>query len=639
MISSNGVLLRELTVKNYLFFNQCCTIDLSVTPKSGKNVVLIGGVNGAGKTTLLNGLKHSILGLNPDQASNLYSEMPVDEEMLFSLAFHWRGGEYRITRKYNRRNRFFRNSTLEVDGAVEREEHKIKESIETIFPPNLLDLFFFDVEEVKGVLTHAQVGEEIKDQIERLLGIELVRRARDDAKIILEESDTSRDGSAISVPHIQAEIEIARSELQDLLSRIQEAQALAQDLEQQLSQMPSSATAQKLEVEIEAKSREIEEAGQSIATLRDDSLKYINEDAVYEVLWPLIAQFSAEDQVDSEVAPGHLDRDVAIEALRSKNSELQDLGLTLEQAIAVIDLLSSYSSATLPEFQTIASVVEGKLRALEAFGNTALPLRAKLQKEVERRERLIQERERLQNELQRQLGDSAERTFRERYLEDTKDRLKRLLDQRTEIEERLKELDSKRVAAEKEGSERQVRKGRESLAQQYVLVFSKMLEIGRQRLVGRLGEVATEIFGRLDNDPLLYGEVRFDNNYHPYLMRGGRRWDPTNLSQGHQTVLAYSILAALMRLSGFSLPAVVDTPLMKLDKAHKSNVVEALYPSLSHQVVLFSSDEEIDADYYPALRPFVERSYVIRQRHAHLRDGVTKTSFVEPGYFDFEDMR
>jgi DNA sulfur modification protein DndD len=162
--------------------------------------------------------------------------------------------------------------------------------------------------------------------------------------------------------------------------------------------------------------------------------------------------------------------------------------------------------------------------------------------------------------------------------------------------------------------------------------------MGRKKLVGRLGDMATEIFRELDNDPDLYGEIRFDSVYRPYLQRGGEKWEPVNLSQGHQTIFAYSILGALMRLSGFSLPAVIDTPMMKLDRVHKNNVVGKLYPRLSHQVILFSSEEEIDETYYPRLLPYINTSYVIKQNSIDTSRGKSKSSYVEKGYFDFAEL-
>lgn len=634
-MNARGVYLTQLSVKNYLFFNNRATLNLEVDPASGKSLIVIGGENGAGKTTLLNAIKYTITGLNPSDARGMFSEEPIDDVMEFHLAFRWGESHYRLTRQYDRRDDFLRNSTLEFNGDVEREEKRIKESIDTIFPPNLLDLFFFDVEEVKELLTRDTVGEDIKQQIERLLGIELVRQSRDDARQIAGESDTSGEGQLVSAPEIEARIDEVSQHRAEKVAEIQEAEQRVHQLEQKLTQMPSSANAQRVQGQIGMKQAEIAAAGETINGLRDESISYIKGNMAYELLWPLISQFAAEDSTRDESDGPLFDREKVLEAVQQRAAEIESVGLSVEQAEKLIAVLASGREYALPDLVGSSLRVRAQLQAASSVRQTAVALRSALESEVAGRERLRQQYEQMQNELHRQQGDSEEREFTEGYLEDTQEKLERLLKQQEDYDEELQRLRSEKSAAERRTTEYSVKKSREGLAQQYVQVFSQMLEIGRQRLIGRLGEEATRFFHDLDNDPDLYGEIRFDSAYHPHLLRRGERWDPMNLSQGHQTVFAYAVLGALMKLSGSSLPAVIDTPMMKLDSTHKSNVVDSLYPCLSHQVILFSSEEELDAVYFPRLEPHVERTYLIQKRPTTAERGVSKSSFVEEGYFDF----
>ena len=41
----------------------------------------------------------------------------------------------------------------------------------------------------------------------------------------------------------------------------------------------------------------------------------------------------------------------------------------------------------------------------------------------------------------------------------------------------------------------------------------------------------------------------------------------------------------------------------RLDAAHRQNLVERYFPNASHQVVIFSTDTEVDRQYYKALHP------------------------------------
>jgi DNA sulfur modification protein DndD len=72
---------------------------------------------------------------------------------------------------------------------------------------------------------------------------------------------------------------------------------------------------------------------------------------------------------------------------------------------------------------------------------------------------------------------------------------------------------------------------------------------------------------------------------------------------------------------------VIDTPLGRLDASHRSNLIERYFPNASHQVLLLSTDEEIDEKYYEKLKPWVGRSYLLE-----FDDSIGATR-VKPGYF------
>jgi DNA sulfur modification protein DndD len=99
------------------------------------------------------------------------------------------------------------------------------------------------------------------------------------------------------------------------------------------------------------------------------------------------------------------------------------------------------------------------------------------------------------------------------------------------------------------------------------------------------------------------------------------------LSEGEKQIFAISVLRGLARASTRPLPAVVDTPMARLDEAHRQHLVERYFPNASHQVVIFSTDTEVDRKYYQDLQPHIARAY-------HLKyDERGKWTAVEEGYF------
>jgi DNA sulfur modification protein DndD len=108
--------------------------------------------------------------------------------------------------------------------------------------------------------------------------------------------------------------------------------------------------------------------------------------------------------------------------------------------------------------------------------------------------------------------------------------------------------------------------------------------------------------------------------------------EATRLSAGERQLLAVSMLWGLARASGRTLPIVIDTPLGRLDSKHRANLIERYFPKASQQVLLLSTDEEIDATYYKQLKPAVGRTYHLEYNH---EKGCT---IVSPGYFWNEQL-
>jgi DNA sulfur modification protein DndD len=99
------------------------------------------------------------------------------------------------------------------------------------------------------------------------------------------------------------------------------------------------------------------------------------------------------------------------------------------------------------------------------------------------------------------------------------------------------------------------------------------------------------------------------------------------LSQGERQLLATALLWGLAKASGRPLPAVIDTPLGRLDSSHRSHMLNRYFPVASHQVILLSTDEEVDEDSWHRLKPHIGRSY-------HLKfDDTSRSTTATEGYF------
>ena len=150
-----------------------------------------------------------------------------------------------------------------------------------------------------------------------------------------------------------------------------------------------------------------------------------------------------------------------------------------------------------------------------------------------------------------------------------------------------------------------------------------------ERKIDRLSGLITESFRfllrkksmveRILIDPATFGITLYD--------RAGGALSKERLSEGEKQIFAISVLWGLARASSRPLPAVIDTPMARLDAAHRRNLVERYFPNASHQVVILSTDTEVDRDYYEALQPHIARAY-------HLSyDEEERATVAEEGYF------
>lgn len=100
------------------------------------------------------------------------------------------------------------------------------------------------------------------------------------------------------------------------------------------------------------------------------------------------------------------------------------------------------------------------------------------------------------------------------------------------------------------------------------------------------------------------------------------------LSAGEKQIYAIAILEALAKTSGRDLPVIIDTPLGRLDSQHRDKLINHYFPFASHQVVLLSTDTEVDERYFvDQLRDDISHAYEI-VFNAH-----TKSSALKAGYF------
>jgi DNA sulfur modification protein DndD len=204
------------------------------------------------------------------------------------------------------------------------------------------------------------------------------------------------------------------------------------------------------------------------------------------------------------------------------------------------------------------------------------------------------------------------------------------------IDERKRDWEGRRARLQsitereaKEGFADDDRKRMTRIAGKTRVVMQEFLARATERKIDRLSELITESFRYLLRKQTMVERIHIDPSSFAITLfnEAGHALSRERLSEGEKQIFAISVLWGLARASAHPLPAIIDTPMARLDAAHRRNLIERYFPFASHQVVILSTDTEVDRQYYEALQPHIARAY-------HLRyDEQSRATRAEEGYF------
>ena len=167
------------------------------------------------------------------------------------------------------------------------------------------------------------------------------------------------------------------------------------------------------------------------------------------------------------------------------------------------------------------------------------------------------------------------------------------------------------------------------------VVMKEFLTRATERKIYRLSDLITESFRYLSRKQTMVERIHIDPSSFAITLynEAGHALSKERLSEGEKQIFAISVLWGLARASAHPLPAIIDTPMARLDAAHRRHLVDRYIPHASHQVLILSTDTEVDRHYYQSLQPHIARAY-------HLDyDEKTRATHGEEGYFWEETPR
>jgi DNA sulfur modification protein DndD len=656
------MILDELVLTDFGVYRGRQAFNL--TPVSAdRPIILIGAQNGGGKTTFLDGLQLAFFGRLGHGAMRSgsyedYLKRSINRgadrtqgaavSVRFRRTVEGREQKFEIRRSWSDLGRGAPKEHFEV--LVDGEPDRVlathwNEHVEGMLPPRIAPLFFFDGEQIEQFAQLERSGEIVSTAVSGLLGLDIVERLQLDLEVF-ERRKIAGDGEREVEAALRAAAEAA------------DAAAAAYDVAR------SDQASRKRELDwrkgkLDAARQALKAEGGDLYASRND-LRALEQqtDAAAENVDRALRTWAAD--IGPLMLVPDLLRDIGDQAAREADGEAARAVLAVLKARdkALLNALKAAGAGgpALQAAQTFMANDEVRLaRLANADRYLELPAAARaalqgLQAEgfsaaEEMRRVLLQDVDKLQierDEIARQLAampametiapflatiDAEEKAVAQAEL------------QWTAATQALEAADRARTATRQRYQSKLDEQVDQHLVQedaQRMVEHSQRVRTTLQRFhrevvrhhVRRIETLILEGLGRLlRKDDLITG-VRIDPDTFAISLKGGG-WDDLpaeRLSAGERQLFAVALLWALARASGQTAPTVIDTPLGRLDSEHRQRLVEAYFPRAAHQVILLSTDEEIDARQLERLAPHLSRSLTIEY------DAATRGSRVRDGY-------
>lgn len=656
------MILRSLTLKDFGLFAGVTEFDLVPRRRRGglTPIVLIGGKNGAGKTTLLEAVRLALYGrraLGTRVAQAEYDEYlrgwihRAGAGTAAAVALEFDYAEAGIVHRYSVRREWevrgksaVESLLLRKDGAmiasVPREEwhHFLQELI----PPGVSQLFFFDGEKIREIADSEDENEQLAEAVRGLLGIELVSRLRTDIGLYLARHQREKGGAAVTrLEAIIREIDVAdwrAAELNDEvaeLSAARESQArAAEQIRRNFVSEGGDVAVQRAKIEAER-----EEVRRAVARAEHELRDMSNKLLPFAMAPKLVGAFH---EALAECGGGEAQRSSfqavreALEAWRAEGRPKREANWSTKhwtdlqrfldaQAQAALGAQTSPAfrevgdgGVTLARLTEIESLIRPRALALlddmEALSRRGRELEAALARADNAAAGILLDELRL---AEQRVG-STEATWKARQEE-----LKLLRGQIVTLERerrRLLEQQAEAAAAAERGALAA------HTAQALADYEHRLLEHKLTQLRGEF----IRCFNHLARKSGLIADARVDPASFSMTLidKDGREVPKAALSAGEKQIYAIAMLWALARTSGRPLPMIIDTPLARLDSDHRSRLVQRYFPTASHQVVLLSTDTEIDRQLIQELGANVSHAYRLDY------DPVKARTIAYQGYFN-----
>lgn len=656
----------EIELYNFGIYKGKHDIEL-IDQRKKKNITLVGGMNGRGKTTILDAiflclygrksieyivgkkeaynkvLKDRINKSADDKTTHVKITMVMDDDegTIISITRTWSQTDNKITTDL-----IVEKNGIEDTYLSENWEYYVEELI----PYGIAKFFFFDNEKISQIADD-DAFDKIKDSIKSVMGVTTVETLCSHIEKIRKDKNASLKKSSATA---------LTKESEELSTAIEECETKIRNLYAQRAA---------LFPELEKTTNKLEETEQSFwkkggnlglnhdDIIRDQHELKDKESALKEQAIALASNPATPICLCKELAVTTYNEIMSSEKSRAVKYSYPIVSKLYKSLLE--EFKRSYSAST-DSYKTLSMLVKAQLKKLEGeIGSEAVnaitPLAKSLMEKFISEDitristeaiSIVSENEKVITALEQlevHLSSSAEKNDTAKLLNE----IKELQAKKTKLETEISRCDDQIHSAqfEKEQIERQLNKVLLKIASNAdtsddnvrIIEYSTMtLDVMREfvhrlqtQKVDILEKNITSCFKFLAQKQAIITSIIIDPETLDITLKDykGGVLLKDQLSAGEKQMFAISILWGLALSSGYKLPVIIDTPMARLDSAHRSNFINKYLPNASSQVIVLSTDEEINGKYLDDIKAYVNKAYTL------IYNDSDKCSTIEPGYF------
>lgn len=629
--------INQISIENLGPFREQQIFDLSV--HTLRPVILVKALNGSGKTTLLTALQIGLYGYKAinqtrraeydqlitglqrtDATGPARIEMQLgievgDYTQVLTIRREWLPKE----KGYRERFRVFAGRAEDLALAEDWDDF-----INSIMPVELVHLFLFDGEKIEALANPERLPELLRRATEVFLGVGGIDALAGDLRALERRTNKKSASSGRNDEQAADDYELQLEELNGLIGLLLQRQAQARNelddaqrkleaysIEAQRNGLKAYEQAADLAARAKLSKQQNEQARMTLVSALEDPL--------LPLAWlaPLWTDYKVQWKKDRDAKHTNLllqefaDRDKRILELladRAPNAQYAVADL-LKADLQKLRAVEGHSPVFLlggDPFALESSIEQAKQR-LKAAQEDVTATQQILEKAQQAAEQ-IPDDEQIGSVFQAMRSLTQAVSIAELKSQELSRELGELRSKQTHFEHRYNAAMLRNRAELKEGAFQLIALEAADRAKAALKIFRDRLLASKAKW---LSEMITAEFKQLLRKRNLISRVLVEPQTYAVSIEdiNGHTLPMERLSAGERQILAISVLSALIRERKGRFPVVVDTPLARLDRKHRESLIHNFFAKVSHQVLVLSTDEEVEGSVHEALDRHLSREY------------------------------